>query len=345
MGEGRLMGKLSLKDIKSRRALTLAIVEPIVVGMRDRKVAGTYKRMTPGPDGVIHTALSPDTASNRLSSSESSIFEHSTNLQNQEKKVAKLDVLYRTRDVIVPKTGMVLLAGDYVNAEALLVAAYSRDYTWLDEILSGVDTHLKHIVHFWGVASEDPMEREIQRDISKTITYASLYYAKLRTIVQNMNKESDRLGRYFTEEEVRPLYGKFLQLHPLERWWTEVREELAKSGAVMRNCFGYRRTFYAPDADSRLKDALSFLPQSTVAWLMNGALPKMYVEIDKPGRRELLHQIHDENLWQCCEDEIPTIITRATPILERRFRVHTRELYIPVEWKSGPDWGHLKTIK
>jgi len=574
-----LGSKFSRSSLPERRAVARAVIEPIITGLRDRKVAGTYDRLAPGDDGRIHTFLSPDTASFRFSSSDSPLYVHSTNLQNLEKKVSKLDPLYRARDIIIPTDGMVLLAGDYSGAEAIGVAAYSRDWDYLDKLLAGVDTHTELAIRIWGEC--DPLKR----DIAKTIKYAcvplntriltltgwkdyselaigeavvgfdpqtetlvadrvtavnayaeaplyryaikgwsavctedhrwigrywppssnayrrspthlrtepirtgrggfnlivsapyvggqglahkptselwhvspqdvlsmtprerhafvlgivsaegsgqrygtalaqskkkwfeayllalflegygtrvrrtdvedcfslygakptigctkmtktyvgtapvwcpttesgywvmrqgdqisltgnSSYVAKVPTVTTALNKEADRLGRYFTQEEVHSYLQALYTLHPLQRWWQEVRDELSRTNGAMRNCFGYRRTFHDPNPDNRLKDACSFLPQSTVAWLMNRAIALIFQRIDRPNVRELLHQIHDELLFQCREDEIPFIVKTANEILELRFTIHGRELYIPVEWKWGHSWGSMQVIK
>jgi len=334
------MNKFSRTSLPERRAVACGVIEPILTGLRDRKVAGTYKRLAPGMDERIHTFLSPDTASFRFSSSDSPLYPNSTNLQNLEKKVSKLDQLYRVRDIIMPAPGMVFLAGDYSGAEAIGCAAYSRDWTYLDKLLAGLDTHTELAIAFWGEC--DPLKR----DVAKTIKYASSYVAKVMTVTTNLNKEADQLGRYFTQEEVHGYLQTLYTLHPLQRWWREVRDELEKHDGAIRNCFGYRRTFHDPNPDNRLKDACSFLPQSTVAWLMNRAIALIFRHVDKPGARELLHQIHDELLFQCYEDEIPFIVQTATPILELPFKVHGRELHIPVEWKwSRTSWGEMKLLE
>lgn len=335
------MGRLSLKDIRANRAVAAAVVGPVLVGLRDRKVAGTYARLTPGPDGRIHTLLSENTASGRLSSGESSLFKHSTNLQNAEKKVAKLDPLYNSRDCIVPDPGMVLLAGDYVGAEAFGVAAYSKDWAYLEKLYAGVDTHTELAKFFWADtferASKD--EKKLFRDIAKTIKYASSYVAKARTVCVNLNKESDRLGRKFTEIEVAGYLQKLYTMHPLQEWWESIRVALRANDNVLRNCFGYRRKFHDPDPDNRLKDGANFFPQSTVAWLMNDSLPKLFERLHKPGVRMLLHQVHDEVLWMCKPDEVPTIVKTCQEVMQRPFTVNGREMYIPVDFKVGENWG------
>jgi DNA polymerase I-like protein with 3'-5' exonuclease and polymerase domains len=329
----------SIKSIQERRAVAEAVVVPMLKGVRDRKVAGTYKRMTPGKDGRIRTVLAPDTASFRMSSSDSLLFP-STNLQNVEKKVAKLDPEYKVRDIFVADEGMELVACDYVGAEAIGCAAYSQDWSYLDKLLAGADTHSELACILFELQTCTPL----QRDIAKTIRYASQYNAKVRTITLNLNKEADTTGMYFGEEQVTAMHHKLLQLHPLERWWEETRRELEKQQGVLTNCFGYRRTFHNPDADERLKEGLSFYPQSTVAWLMNRSLPTIFRQTHG-DTHHLLLQIHDELLFQCVPDAIPFLTRTVTPLLEQPFTIHGRELYIPIEWKRGMSWGGMTVFK
>lgn len=335
------MGRLSLKTIKENKAVALAVVEPVLGGQRDRKVAGTYARLEPGPDGRIRTLLNINTASGRLSSGESSLFKNSSNLQNAEKKVARLDPLYNTRECIVPDPGMVLLAGDYSGAEAIGCAAYSKDYVYLAKLLAGLDTHTELAENFWGdlFRNAPKEEKALFRDIAKTIKYASSYVAKARTVTVSLNKEAERLGRYFTELEVAGYLQKLYTVHPLQEWWESIRRELRANNNALRNCFGYRRTFHDPDPDNRLKDGANFFPQSTVAWLMNDSLPILRRKLERPGVIELLHQIHDEALWQCQMEEVPRVVKESKAVMERPFKVYGHELYIPVEFKYGTNWG------
>lgn len=331
------MPSLSIKSVQERRDVAAKIIEPVLGGARDRKVSSTYKRLTPDKEGRIRTVLSPDTASFRMSSSNSLLWDSSTNLQNMEQKVAKLDPLYQVRDIFIPDEGYELFAIDYRGAEAVLCGAYSQDWDYVAKILAGADTH-QELANF--LFDVDPATK-LQRDIGKTIRYASQYNAKVPTITQNLNKEADSTGKYYTIEEVGVLHRKLLLLHPLERWWDQTRRELEKSGGVMRNCFGYRRTFHDPDPDERLKAALSFLPQSTTAWLMNLTLADVHGTID-PQRSQLLLQIHDELLFQVVPDEIPVLYSYVKGLMERHFTIHDHDLYIPVEAKRGFSWGQMK---
>ena len=336
-----MSGKFTIKDIKERRAVTLAVVEPMLRGIRDRKVESTYKRLEPDSEGRIHTVLSPDTASFRMSSGESLLWDASTNLQNIEKKVAKLSAEYRVRDIFIADPGYELVAVDLAGAEAVLCGAYSDDWTYVEKLLAGADTHSELACAMFNVAECTAL----QRDIAKTIRYASQYAAKVATITINLNREADTTGIYFTQDQVTFFHRTLLQKHPLELWWANTKRELDTQHGVLYNCFGYKRTFHEPDPDERLKQGLSFLPQSTVAWLMNLAVPPVYTHLQGLQRvTSLLLQIHDELLFQCKPEAIPDLTRFVTPYLTRPFKIKGRELHIPVEWKRGNSWGTMKAF-
>ena len=333
------MGRFTLRDLRERQQIARSIVEPLVKGKRDRTVQSLYERLRPGPDGRIHTAHSPiGTTTFRFNSGESLLFEASTNLQNLTNKIAKLDPLYQARDVVVADEGCVLVAGDYKGAEALLVFAYSDDWAYVQRLLDGADIHTEHAQHFFDV--ERPTV--LQRRVAKDTTYASFYHATPFTITERLNKDADITGVRLTIEEVTRLHAVLLQLHPLERWWVDTMELLEKQHGVLRNCFGYRRCFHDPNVDYRLKDGLAFFPQSTVAWLINQVLLSSPPILALHPAREWLLQVHDEHVWQTAPDDVNALIQALTPLYERKFSIHGRELYIPVEWKVARTWGSMK---
>jgi DNA polymerase I len=335
------VGKYSQKDVAARKELAARIVEPMLQSKKDRTQVTIYKRFEPGEDGCVHTSLSIDTASNRLSSSESPIYPNSTNLQNAPKMTARLDPLYTVRDVVIAPPGEVIVCCDFKNAEAILVGSYSNDWEYVNKILTGVDTHKEHAQHFYGT----DVITGLQRDIAKTITYASFYYAKIPTLQQHLNKRSDETGIYFKQDEVFRLWSILMQLHPLQAWWSEIEQLLAKNNGWLRNCFGYRRKFHDPKEHNRLKDGLSFLPQSTVAWLMNTALPKVREQVVLTGMANMRLQVHDELFFTLKEENVPQLVATVSPLLERHFEINGHDTYIPLEWKKGERWGKMKEFK
>ena len=326
-----------MKDVHERRAITRKIVEPLLGGKRDRTAVSGYERVAPGQDSRVHTVLSPvGTSTFRQSSSASPLFAASTNLQNMMKKIARLDALYQLRDCFIPDPGLVLVTGDYQGAEAVMVAAYSQDWPFYEKLISGFDIHTEHAQHFFDVDTPT----SFQRDLAKTLTYLSFYGGGPYTACERINKDSDTTGVRVTVEEIARLQSILYQLHTLEQWWGLTRDELAKSGGVLRNCFGFRRVFRDPDPDYRLKDGLAFQPQSTVAWLINWIIADLYAKHPHLASTLLL-QVHDELLFQTAPENVESLIRAITPIYERPFRIHGKLVHINVEWKSGLSWGQM----
>jgi DNA polymerase-1 len=337
------MNHFSLAETK---AIVRSIVEPIVTAKRDRTVAAIYERCRPDENGFLHTTFAVDTATMRLSSAASPFFTGG-NLQNIPKKTAGYDPLYRVRDIFIAEPGKLLLSVDYAGAESVCVAAYSQDWPYLDALLAGQDTHSDLAALFfgerWERAEKGSPDRKLMREIAKQIRYASFYHATVPTITRTLNREGDRTGVFLTEEEVRTFRRIILDRHPLEAWWQAVSEELHQSGGVLRNCFGFRRVFHDPDDDHRLKQALSFLPQSTVAWLMLENLLLLQPLLQESAILFDL-QVHDELRFRASPAAIPSFVRAATPILERTFLVHGHPVHIPVEWKVGASWGTMRVI-
>jgi DNA polymerase I-like protein with 3'-5' exonuclease and polymerase domains len=70
--------------------------------------------------------------------------------------------------------------------------------------------------------------------------------------------------------------------------------------------------------------------------------------LDREGEIELLHQNHDELVWQCLPKYLGESIKFVKRAMERRFKIHGRELYIPVDVKVsklGGSWGRMQGWK
>lgn len=331
---------------KERKATVNSIVDPYIGAKKDRTMAGIYKRVKPCPDGRNRSVLSGSgTETGRLSSSESIVDPGSTNQQNLPNITAMDDELYQVRDCIVPDEGMLLLGVDYDKAEAVCVAAYSRDWEFYERLVAGEDVHSWHAGHFFGVQEwiDGAKADYIERSVSKNTTYASNYMAGIPTIVATVNKRADKIGRRVSRDEIERIYRIYFGLHPLKRWWNEVSEDLIVTGSL-ENAFGFKRFFYNPDFHRRLKEALAFLPQSTVASNINRSLIRVWEDLDSPGDVELLLQVHDELLLQVREDRVENTYQRIRSIMEEPFSIHGREVYIPASGKVGTCWGQMTEI-
>lgn len=329
-----------------RKALIREIVEPYLRAKKDRTIQGIYKRVKPCSDGKVRTVLSASgTETGRLSSSESIVDDGSTNLQNLPNLTSLDDELYRVRDCMVADEGMTLLAIDYDKAEAICAAVYMRDWDFYEKLIAGEDVHSWHAGHFFSVPewTQGVKAGKVERQVAKNATYASNYMASIPTILGTVNRQADKIGRKVSREEIERIHRIYLDLHPLSQWWTETSETLTTRG-WLENAFGFKRFFYEPDPHKRLKEALAFLPQSTVASNINRSLIQVWHDLDSPGDVELLLQVHDELLFQVREGVVGDAYHRIKAIMERPFMVHGREVFIPASGKVGACWGKMTEI-
>ncbi len=334
--------------LPERRAVTEAVLQPIQRGKRDRTIVSAFKRLAPGSDGRIHTGLSIATTSGRLASSGTIVEEASTNLQNQVKKIAAIDPLYNTRDVMLADEGFQLVCPDFAGAEMLLAFAYSEDWEWVDRLLAGENVHALHAKEFFNLSchwSEVKKKHPEVYTTSKNLGFLSVYQGSARTATVTFNKDFPVHGLRTTEKEVKRVQEILYQLHPLPAWWMSVDHYLRRNDGIIRNCFGGQRPLRDPDEHNRLKDALSFLPQSTVAWKMNKAIIAVHDKLDREGEIELLHQNHDELDIQCLPECLDETLKFTQNIMGKPFKIQGNVIQMPVEFKVsevGGSWGSAR---
>jgi DNA polymerase-1 len=326
-----------------RKRLVRSIVEPYLTARKDKTQINILKRIKPGADGRIRTVLSVSTETGRLASSES-LVDESTNLQNMSNITSLSDPLYRVRDCFIADEGMTLLAVDHDKAEAVALAAMSRDWDYYERLHAGEDVHSWHAGHFFGVQEwiDGGRADKVQRQLAKNATFASNYMASQKTIQNTVNAKWEQIGRKVSFDEIMKIHKIYLNLHPLKRWWQETAEEVSRRGYLI-NPFGFKRRFYNPDSHKRLKEALAFQPQSTVASNINRSL----IEIDqhlRPDEGQFLLQVHDELLFQVYESKVMDVYHLVREVMERPFIVHGQEVHIPASGKMGACWGTMQEI-
>lgn len=294
--------KAALKPIA--RELLFALLKTA----KDSTFRSTYERLTPGEDGCIHSVFSPaGTETGRMSSS-GTFLEPSTNLQNISLKFAKLDPLYAVKDVIIAPPGRLLGEADLSQAEARVAAWMANDPLAMRQYLDGID-------RYWYLAAgafyDDPTyprdpenpAHKTQRDVGKMGLLAFQYGISARTWMQQTNHSADLTGVTVDMKTAERVDGAFHELWPRYRpWWAATLDEVLTKG-YLRNPFGRRRDFFArTDTEASLaalrREAVAFMPQSTIADLLNQRLQRLYAQHD-PALLWLHAQVHDAIIFSC----------------------------------------------
>ena len=319
-------------DTIGKREILLA---PICTGISDARSLGTFKSVTAqrlDADDRMRCSYSvPGTETYRFNSKEDA-FGYGTNLQNVSsgnEKVPKDSHLYRPnlRKMFIPDDDHAIADHDGEQADARVVA-WESDCPSLKEVFNDPsrDLHNENCEIIFGKCTghSDP-----NRQRAKQGVHAANYAATAAIIAAALGitvHEADRfLTRYFGERPEIP------------RWHEAVRIQL-QTHRYVENVFGYRR-FYFGRIDTLLKEALAWIPQSTVAIAINLGIKQ--VERDLPWA-EFLLQVHDSAVHQFPADNPE----ESFELIRQKMEVelpYPDPMTIPISgsW-SLESWGHCK---
>jgi DNA polymerase I-like protein with 3'-5' exonuclease and polymerase domains len=252
--------KSSDRDLAARALLVLLRIAKLQT-MKEK-----YEQLEAGPDGRIRTVLSLVGKETGGMSSSGSFLERSTSLQNQPKRMALIDMLYDTRRCFVPDAGQVFIEAALVDGEAALVAEFAND-----DRIAGSPATLA--INIFG------------RDASITDRHVYLagaardvfnYGAGWKGYADYVNANADLTGHAVSAAEAKRIHTAYHKRFPkLKSWWSAIREDLRRNGNV-RNPFGRRRDLFGRNLDERVKQAATWLAQSTIADHINGCVADLF---------------------------------------------------------------------
>jgi len=136
---------------------------------------------------------------------------------------------------------------------------------------------------------------------------------------------------------------KYFKAFPcIEMWQQWVVEQLRDQGYIT-SLMGRRRYFFGRYKDENVvREAVAYEPQSVTGDVINTGLLNLW----RGHRVQLLAQIHDSILFQFPTEEENEIIPWAMEQLTIPIQLqHDRLFTIPVEAKTGWNWGEQKNIK
>lgn len=321
------------------KPITAELIKLTLEQSKLQTIRGIYNRLQGGADGRIRTKLAPYTETGRLRSGEDDWWpEPTTNLQNLPKKVAALDPLYEVRNVIVPSPGTVFLEGDLSQAEALTTAAYASDWAKVDRILNG-DEHTELAARIFGIPPIQ-VDRKRQRPIGKFANHGLNYGAGWKTFMENVNKDADITGVTIDARMAKKVIAAWQAMNPKTvRWWQDVKQEAASHGYLI-NAFGRKRIFL--NQNTAGNDVIAYLPQSTIADLLNAALVRLFSLEAEHGFRIVL-QIHDAILVEAPVARWMHIAKVMKQTMLMPMEIAGRQLTVPVDISmSAKSWGKMK---
>lgn len=294
--------------------------------------ANTFAAAGVDPDGSIRCSFNiAGTETFRFSSSENA-FGGGTNLQNIPRFDPKTNpLLPNVRAIFVPGTGEVLLDWDLDRADAQVVAWEADDLELKTMLRAGVDLHKENAKVIYGLKDVASVT-SAQRQVAKMFVHGSNYGGSARTMAINCG---------ITVHMAEMGQTRWFGAHPqIKQWHARVRNDLLSTRRV-RNAFGFHRIYF-DRPEGLLSQALAWLPQSTVALVINHGLLNIWNNL--PWVRLRL-QVHDSLVMT-----IPEAYFRPADLQRIRQQLlisvpYSDPLVIPVGCKASRDsWGTVEPV-
>jgi uracil-DNA glycosylase len=263
--------------------------------------------------------------------SSSDAFGYGTNLQNiSSGSESNQDFpLPNLRKLFIPDTGYTLGDFDLAQADARVVAWDAQDPSLMELFADpSRDLHNENTEVIFGrcLGKSDP-----NRQLSKTGVHLTNYGGTPQVL-------ATALG--ITRHEAERFQAKWFSAHPaIREWHRRISLEL-QSRRYVENAFGYRR-FYFDRIEGILKEALAWIPQSTVAITTNLGIEQVVEELRQFGVQFLL-QVHDSSVFQWPSKSTDWLLPKIRHHLAVEIPYST-PLVIPVGSKvSSVSWGDCK---
>lgn len=324
-------------DTIAKREVLLA---PICAAIADVRSLGTFKSVTAKEldiDNRMRCSYQvPGTETYRYNSSEDA-FGYGTNLQNvsignekdaEGKLLPKDSTLYRPnlRKMFIPDPECIIADHDLDQADARIVA-WESDCPSLKEIFNDParDLHNENCEIIFGkcTGKSDP-----NRQRAKVFVHATNYGATPHVLAAALG---------ITVAQAESLLIRYFGERPEVREWHETVRLQLQVKRYVENVFGYRRFYFGRITDI-LKEALAWIPQSTVAISVNIGIKQVEREL---SWADFLLQVHDSAVHQYPENQ-----PDGFELIRKTMEVplpYADPMTIPVSGKWSPEsWGHCK---
>lgn len=185
------------------------------------------------------------------------------------------------KEFFVPDEGFKFWNADYSGADAMVVAADS-DCQWLLKFFNDPPMKLYQYVasHYFGkeISTEDKWYKAFKQYIHGT------HYG--------MKEDKAAMNAGIPIKDAKAIRQWYFKLNPEILDWHRRIESDIKNKGYIENIFGARGWFLNKDCPTILNQAIAWLPQSTIAILVNKGLVNIWENEKKEGIAVLL-QVHD----------------------------------------------------
>lgn len=329
----------TLKDVAARSGN--AFPEKIVEFKKQQKLLSNYyNEKIVGPDGRLRSSYNiAGTISGRLSSS-APLWGPGLNGQN---------VPVHTRRMYVADEGFELWELDQSQAEAVVTAYLAEDPVHMDCFRTGKDVHRVTACYLldmdperWQEIPKDSTVRQLAKKCNHAFNY-DMGWMTFMMVVNGEHDPDDPNSPHLEPVTARALRDKYMSVRTaLPGYWERIRLQLRQDRTLVTP-LGRVHIFMDQWSDTMIKQAYSWIPQSTVGDATNEGIIQTYASEDddiqylfKNGMR-LWGQVHDSVIWQ-----VPLGARQYAPKLmeamEVPMTINGHFIVIPIDGAAGHNW-------
>jgi len=230
----------------------------------------------------------------------------------------------KVRNIIQATPGFLLMEGDYQQAELRALAFYTKD-SQLKKFLEEEDP-IRMIAQ--KIFNKKSITKD-ERSLAKFVVYGVMYGRSVSSIASSMK----------SYDKAKSLVDSLHVVFPKLKIYKEKVISEARLNRKLTNIFGVTRHFPLLKFDSfHEREALNFLPQSTVACMCLDAMSRVLQRFRAQGvDAYLLCNLHDALLFEVREEQVPV----AKQILQEEMQKEVNGFKMPVKISVGRKWGDL----
>lgn len=270
----------ALRKIAEREPLLLPITRKIAELRSLGVFLSTFVNAPLDTDGRMRCSFNiGGTETYRFSSSKNA-FGSGLNLQNIPKGGGDDELeLPNVRSLFIPDPGMTFFDIDLSSADLRIVVWESDEPEFKAMLKEGLDPYTeiaKEFYHDPSITKKDP-----RRQTFKSFAHGTNYLGTAKGLAERLG-----LGVHEAEQTQKWYFGRFPKI---KKWQDDLKDQVYKRRMV-QNVFGYRCYFFDRIEGTIFNQAAAWIPQSTVACLINRAYVKIYEELPEVL---VLLQVHD----------------------------------------------------
>ena len=300
------------------------------------KLDGTYFSMKLDPDNRLRSSINPVGARTGRLSSSKTIFGTGANIQNQPPIMKKF---------MLADEGFVAYNMDLSQAENRVVAYLGPDMSMIEAFETGLDIHSKTASLIFGLPVDEVIEMN-RKGVKCKLgggRFTHRYWGKRANHGLNygLGYRSFAVHLEISQNEAKWIHDQYHKAYPgVAKYHRAIQEEL-RQGMVVTNLFGRKYRFTDRWGDTLFKEAYAFIPQSTVADIINERGLIFVYNHESMGPVELLAQVHDSIAFQIPVElpwtEHAQLLKLIMDSLETPLSWKGREFIIPVDLSMHPN--------